>query len=463
LKKLLWQNFSRTLIFPKMSVFSSDLLDKIGVPPEYFSEASLHEYFGKESHVRRCPIFETEFDCYSDASVDTSSFSLKSSEYLNWARNVKRNHSLCEGSLGASSIMQYGRSTLTNSESARTSLWSDDDVSEFPTFDQTIGMSPQMVNEEEERQYLSELLCQDIVAAELSGYNPDAMEYSQLNMDRPLYDVQGDFYREPRYLRNYFRENIIPIRDGMQQRNGVEDLYCDTTLVRNHADSIEIPRNPNSRSNDSVKWSKTPVLKEKIQNIKEEKSLDNVVSKKKKKVKPIKSTDDDKQRVFLGGLPIGITERMLRQYLAALGYKVLKRPKILHGFAPEVWMKTVDEAKDLIEKGKIMIEGLVVEVRPYNSWTKLSELKKLPNVGKRSVFIRGLSSGTTTKNLQKVLSEMGMKVINYPVIKNGYARQVILDTISEAKYLINLKKIQVNGSFVDVRPFVNHRRKKRNK
>jgi len=152
---------------------------------------------------------------------------------------------------------------------------------------------------------------------------------------------------------------------------------------------------------------------------------------------------------------------MIRQHLSALGYKVLKRPKVLHGFAPEVWMKTVDQAKELIEKGKIMIEGLEVEVRPYNSWTKLSELKKLPNVGKRSVFIRGLSSDTTTKNLQDVLSQMGMKVINYPVIKNGFARQVILDNISQAKTLINMKKIQVNGTFVDVRPFVNYKRKRR--
>merc|ERR1719233_824387 len=129
------------------------------------------------------------------------------------------------------------------------------------------------------------------------------------------------------------------------------------------------------------------------------------VSKKREKKKKCKANDDD-QRVFLGGLPIGITERTLRQHLAALGYKVLKRPKVLHGFAPEVWMRTVDQAKDLVEKGAIMIEGLEVEVRPYNSLTKLSELKKLPNVGKRSVFIGGLPAGTTTKNLQDVLEAL---------------------------------------------------------
>jgi len=445
-----------------MSAFSSDLLHKIGVPPEYFSEASLHEYVVGEAQLRRS-LIDTEFDCYSDASVDTSSFSVNSSEYLNWAMRVKSNQPLREESLGTS-LMQYGRSTLTNSESTIGSLWSDDDMSELLPFDQPIRFSPQKVDEWEGRRYLSRLLRQEMEVAEFGWCYPDAMEDSQLNMDRTMHKIRGDFFLEPRYLRNDFRENIIPNRDDMHHKEGVEDLYFNSVLVRNYADSIATPRNPNSRGNNSVTRDQAQVLKEEIQNTKPGKeSLDNVVSKKKKKVKPLKSTENDEQRVFLGGLPIGITERMVRQHLAALGYKVLKRPKILHGFAPEVWMKTVDQAQDLIEKGKIMIEGVEVEVRPYNSWTKLSELKKLPNVGQRSVFIRGLSTDTTTKNLQDVLSEMGMKVINYPVIKNGFARQVILDTISQARTLINMKKIQVNGTFVDVRPFVNYRRKRRNK
>jgi len=124
-------------------------------------------------------------------------------------------------------------------------------------------------------------------------------------------------------------------------------------------------------------------------------------------------------------------------------------------------MKTVDQAKDLIDKGVIMIEGLEVEVRPYNCLTKLSEVKKLPDVGRRSVFIGGLPSGTTTKDLQNVLVEMGMKVINYPVIKNGYARQVILDTIPEAKSLIGMKKIEINGVYGVVRPFINKKRRRK--
>jgi hypothetical protein len=295
------------------------------------------------------------------------------------------------------------------------------------------------------------------------------VEDSQLSRDSTLPEVQGDFFHRPRYVRGNFRENIIQNIDHRHCEEGMEDLHNDIVLVGSNADSTGTPRNPNSRKNERAKQSQTPVIKEEIQNTTVEKvSSENAVAKKKKKMKlqkakSLKSIEDNAQRVFLGGLPIGITERMIRQNLSALGYKVLKRPKVLHGFAPEVCMKTVDQAKDLIGKGKIMIEGVEVEVRPYNSWTKLSELKKLPNVGKRSVFIRGMSRDTSTKNLQDVLSKMGMKVINYPVIKNGFARQVILDTISQAKTLINMKRIEVKGRLVEVQPFVNYRLKRRNK
>jgi hypothetical protein len=356
--------FSRTLIIPKMSVYSIDLIDKISAQPKYFSEARLHEYLGRESQVRRS-LFQTEFDCYSDGSVDTSSFSLNSSEYLNWAMHVKGNR-LLEESLGTS-LMQYGRSTLTHSDSARSSLWSDEDMSEFLPFDQTIGLSPQMVDEEEERRYLTQLLRQDTVAAELGWCYPEAIKDSLWNIDKTVHKARGDFFQKPRYVRNDFREEIIPNIDDMQYKEGVENLYSDSVLVGDNAESIRTSRNPNSRRNDSVKQSQALVLKGEIHNTKTEKESSNeLISKRKKKkkeknkVKPLKSTENDEQRVFLGGLPIGITERMVRQHLAALGYKVLKRPKILHGFAPEVWLQTVDQAKDLIEKGKIMIEGLEV-------------------------------------------------------------------------------------------------------
>jgi len=139
--------------------------------------------------------------------------------------------------------------------------------------------------------------------------------------------------------------------------------------------------------------------------------------------------------------------------MAAQGYKVLRRPKILRGFAPEVMMKSVEQAKELVDKGIINIKGFEVEVRPFNSYNKKSKSRKIPNVGRRSVFLGGLSKGTTVKDILDVMMKMNLRVMNYPVIKVGFSPQVILQTVSQAQKLVKMKKIYVNGNFVDVRPF----------
>merc|ERR1712060_369979 len=319
------------------------------------------------------------------------------------------------------------------------------------------------VDEEEERKYLEDLVHQDIVAAEYGWCYPRNVNDDHLGFGRTAHNFPPDFIPTTSVWNN-LEDRIVPVTNVIPNESGLLSLYRDSTAIRNNPNSNQILPNPNSRNNNSKKraqeYANTKVTPMDIRK-KEKACTANLSLKNKSKNKDDNSTENDAQRVFLGGLPIGITERMLRQHLAALGYKVLKRPKILHGFAPEVWMKTVEQAKDLIEKEVIMIEGMAVEVRPYNSLTKLSELKKLPNVGKRSVFIGGLPAGTTTKNLLDVLVEIGMKVINYPVIKHGFARQVILDTISQAQSLIIMKKLRVKGAFADIRPFVNQKRRKR--
>jgi hypothetical protein len=64
--------------------------------------------------------------------------------------------------------------------------------------------------------YLSELLRQDVAAAELLWCFPDAIDDSQLSMESTLHDVRDDFFPKPTYERNDFREHIIPNRNGMQ-------------------------------------------------------------------------------------------------------------------------------------------------------------------------------------------------------------------------------------------------------
>jgi len=434
-------------------------------PQLYPSGTDLIRHRSRDS-LRKGISLNCEFDSYSDASLDSSSsFSLSSTKYLNYAIQAKENRYFCAESVGTS-LMQCGTGTFTPSESSKSPPWSEDEMSDFLPFDEMLRLTPNMtVDEEEERKYLDDLVHQDIVATDYGWCYPGIVDDAHLNFGQTR-NIPLDFVPTTTSVWSNLDSNIFPSTDGILNEGGLISLYPSNTAMRKNPNSNVILPNPNNRNNNSKQHAQE-LANTKVVSIETRKtenvSQTNLTLNKKSKKKDAKSTENDAQRVFLGGLPIGITERMLRQYLAALGYKVLKRPKILHGFAPEVWMKTVEQAQDLIEKGVITIEGTEVEVRPYNSLTKLSELKKLPNVGKRSVFIGGLPAGTTTKDLLDVLVEMGMKVINYPVIKHGFARQVILDTISQAKSLIKMKKIQINEVYGDVRPFVNQRRRRRAK
>jgi len=99
-------------------------------------------------------------------------------------------------------------------------------------------------------------------------------------------------------------------------------------------------------------------------------------------------------------------------------------------------------------------------VRPFNALMKQSESRKIPNINKRSVFLGGLSEGTTAKDVQDAFSKMGIRILNYPVIKFGFTKQVILKNVHQAKALIEKKKIFIRGTLVDVRPFVRPKSRK---
>jgi len=167
------------------------------------------------------------------------------------------------------------------------------------------------------------------------------------------------------------------------------------------------------------------------------------------------------QKVFLGGLPLGMNERELRNELASLGYKVLRRPKILRGFAPEVMMRSVTEAKEMVEKGTININGSTVEVRSFNFYNKRSKARNIPNVEKRSVFLGGLPIGTKVLDIMATMKKLNMRIVNHPVIKRGFSPQVIMHSISQAQKLIKMKNILINGKFVEVKPYSTPQNRKR--
>jgi len=161
------------------------------------------------------------------------------------------------------------------------------------------------------------------------------------------------------------------------------------------------------------------------------------------------------QKVFLGGLPSHIVGSTLIEKLADQGYTVINKPKVLRGFTPQVCLGSVKEAQRMIEKGKIMIDGVQVDVRPYEAFAKDNIGKKFPD--ERSVFLGGLPNGTTGQMIKEELEKLDVKVVNHPVIKTGFTPQVMLGSVEQARKLVNLRKVRINNTLVDVRPYVNLR------
>jgi len=164
----------------------------------------------------------------------------------------------------------------------------------------------------------------------------------------------------------------------------------------------------------------------------------------------------DMQKVFLGGLPAHMTSSSLRKELEDQGYTVLNNPKILRWFSPQVCLGSVEEAQRLVEQGTITIDTAVVRVRPFETFTQ-DHKKKQPDEVERSVFLGGLNSSTTVEMIKDELGKMGLVVVNMPVLKAGYSPQVVFETFKQARTLLNLMQVEINGALVNVRPFANIR------
>jgi len=54
-----------------------------------------------------------------------------------------------------------------------------------------------------------------------------------------------------------------------------------------------------------------------------------------------------------------------------------------------------------------------------------------------------------------IFAKMNVKVSNDPLFKDGLSPKVICGTAQELNMLIKLKKVPINNTLVDVRPFVN--------
>jgi len=161
------------------------------------------------------------------------------------------------------------------------------------------------------------------------------------------------------------------------------------------------------------------------------------------------------QKVFLGGLPAHITEDTLRRKLAEQGYNVVNRQKVLRGFTPQVCLGSVEEARRLIGSKKILIDGSIVDVRPFEACARDGMDKRFPDDMNRSVFLGGLSRGTTSQVIKDDLDKLDVKVVNHPLIKSGFTPKVTLGSVEQTNKLIRMKKVRINDTLVDVRPYVN--------
>jgi len=96
-----------------------------------------------------------------------------------------------------------------------------------------------------------------------------------------------------------------------------------------------------------------------------------------------------------------------------------------------------------------------VDVRAYQDRDQLRK----GYLVQRSVFLGGLPNGTTGEVIVADLKRLDIKVVDFPVVKNGYAPRVVLGSIEHAKILVSMKRVVVNGTLVDVRPYVNFRKR----
>lgn len=161
----------------------------------------------------------------------------------------------------------------------------------------------------------------------------------------------------------------------------------------------------------------------------------------------------DSQKVFLGGLPLNITERELSEKLEEQGFHVINEPSIMHKYSPQVCLKSVGEAQRLINKGTVMINGVTVDVRRYEAITKKQQ-ERLADISRRSIFLGGLQKETTPKIIRGDLAMIGMKVVNHLTVKSGFCPQVTLATPEQARELVCKAKVLIKGKWVNVRPFI---------
>jgi len=469
-----------------MKAFSNSGIENLS-DTSYFYPAQTNlyhtnRYVNLEQKLRRS-IYNSDVDMYSDLSEDSSSaLSFDSSEYTK--HNYQGNQNCLvhpEMRSFEEAWVRYGNicdsntiPSLEMTNSSNSTRFSDAEMGELI-----------LLEEQQRLQYLAELVH---VEADIEAADYFAKCYSEAPPkahwdDGPILQNPDDFLTQSTQMSGVFKKENYMKNERRHQREKSSECFrnCRPRMANSKFLTLKSKRRKpkgvyphpcksqhlplgawSQKEVPEGKFAKCPTKASDVKKISSNALLNSRKQKNAKaKAKAVpfpcdlKSSSDADQKVFLGGLPIGMTERTLREQMSALGYKVLKRPKVLRGFAPEVLLRSVEQAQELVAKRTIILDGVKVEVRPWKSSTRHSQLKNIPSVGNRSIFLQGLRVGTTAKDIKDTLKKMGMRVVNQPVIKDGFSGQVILETDSQAQDLIRMKKMFLNVKFVDVRPFVN--------
>jgi len=161
-------------------------------------------------------------------------------------------------------------------------------------------------------------------------------------------------------------------------------------------------------------------------------------------------------KVFICGLPPNTTEVALRRKLSTLGISVINKSVSIHQSWPCVELASPREAQKLIKMGNIVINGSFVEVR---SWKSVAERQRarIADISRRSIFLGGLTKSTTCDIVRLTLEKIGAKVVNLMKIKRGFCPKVTLSSVQQKEMLVLERKIKINGSMVDVRPYLPQR------
>lgn len=151
-----------------------------------------------------------------------------------------------------------------------------------------------------------------------------------------------------------------------------------------------------------------------------------------------------------------ITEDALRKELSDLGCKVNRIDGKQQNPWPRACPSSDTEAQFLFQNKKILLSGYHGYNSPMNEVLKIKN-EQITDTTRRSVFLGGLPRGVTCKMIRIGLEKLKAKVVSIVQVKRGFCPKVTLATVQQALTLISAGKIEINGTSVDVRPYLPRR------